>query len=258
MQHELFNSNHPVSDVVSSEPSAPAVELKGSVFTLPILRIKRWDLAAIEADLTERLAQSLRFFENAPVVVDLEALDDDGAQALDFAALCQLLREKSLVPVGVRKADADRQAAAVAAGLAVLKGGSVQSLETTPAPQTTSSSSPADPPHPVKTRVVEQPVRSGQRIYAQGGDLIVLAPVNAGAEVIADGNIHVYAPLRGRALAGVMGDDSARIFAQFMAPELVAIAGHYQVYEEPLPGHLFGKAVQARLDGSQLVLTPLQ
>ena len=253
MQHDLFNKKDP-GGVPGSEPNSAAVELKGSVFTLPILRLRCCDPAVIDADLSERLAQSLRFFENAPVVVDLEQLNDPAAE-LDFAALCQLLRRHRLIPVGVRKADAGQQAAAVAAGLAVLKGGSVQPVQ---APAEQSVANGPDRQSPAKTRVVTQPVRSGQRIYAQGGDLIVLAPVNAGAEIIADGHIHVYAPLRGRALAGVLGDVSARIFAQSMTPELVAIAGHYQVFEERLPERLHGKAAQAHLEGSQLLITPLQ
>ena len=253
MQHDLFNKKDP-GGVPGSEPNSAAVELKGSVFTLPILRLRCCDPAVIDADLSERLAQSLRFFENAPVVVDLEQLNDPAAE-LDFAALCQLLRRHRLIPVGVRKADAGQQAAAVAAGLAVLKGGSVQPVQ---APAEQSVANGPDRQSPAKTRVVTQPVRSGQRIYAQGGDLIVLAQVNAGAEIIADGHIHVYAPLRGRALAGVLGDVSARIFAQSMTPELVAIAGHYQVFEERLPERLHGKAAQAHLEGSQLLITPLQ
>ncbi|TPW14125.1 MAG: septum site-determining protein MinC, partial [Halothiobacillaceae bacterium] len=102
------------------------------------------------------------------------------------------------------------------------------------------------------TKVIYQPIRSGQQIYAKGGDLIVLAAVNAGAEIIADGNIHIYAPLRGRALAGVRGNNSARIFCYNMEAELVAVAGHYRVFEERVPSEFRNKAVQIYLDNEQL------
>jgi septum site-determining protein MinC len=105
--------------------------------------------------------------------------------------------------------------------------------------------------------VIDKPVRTGQRIHAEGGDLVVLAIVNAGAELIADGDIHVYAPLRGRALAGARGDTSARIFAQCMEAELVSIAGYFQVFEEGLPAALRSKPVQVFLDGERVTMAAL-
>ena len=107
------------------------------------------------------------------------------------------------------------------------------------------------------TKIVQQPVRSGQRMMARKGDLVVLAAVNAGAEIIAEGNIHVYAPLRGRALAGVSGDTHARIFCHQFEAELVAIAGNYRVFDNGPPRELRGKAVQVFLDGEQLIVAPL-
>ena len=241
----------------SNEP--PAVEIKGSMFTLPVLRLHSTDVQAIGADLSQRLAQHLSFFENAPVVIDLEYLKED--TTLEFSGLAALLRLHQLVPVGVRQGTEQQNVAAIAAGLAVLKGGSPSAVSTNSkkssdaAPRSEAAATPQAVARP--TRVVRQPVRSGQQIYAQGGDLIILAPVNAGAEVIADGNIHVYAPLRGRALAGVKGDVSSRIFAQSMEAELLAIAGNYQVYEESLPAIVRGKAVQVYLEGTQLLMSPL-
>lgn len=237
----------------------PAVEIKGSMFTLPVLRLHSADVQAISEDLSQRLAQHLSFFENAPVVVDLEYLKDDGA-TLEFSVLAALLRCHQLVPVGVRQGTEQQNAAAVAAGLAVLKGGAIPTTTTNKKSSVAApkSEAPAIPQVVARpTRVVRQPVRSGQQIYAQGGDLIIMAPVNAGAEVIADGNIHIYAPLRGRALAGVLGDVNARIFTQSMEAELVSIAGNYQVYEESLPAAVRGKAVQVYLEGTQLLISPL-
>ncbi len=247
-------------DLFSQNENDPAVELKGSVFTLPVLRLRSSDLHAIDADLKERLAQGLRFFENAPVVIDLEPLREQSG-AMDFAALAALLRDRRLVPVGVRHANHEQNEAALAAGLASLKGGVTQDL----APVESKPAADASPSETQNTainaaapgaRVVQQPVRSGQRIYA-AGDLIVLAPVNAGAEIIAEGNIHVYAPLRGRALAGVKGNEQARIFARTMEAELVAVAGQFRVFEDRLPEAVHGKSAQVYLSGEQLVVEAL-
>ena len=105
--------------------------------------------------------------------------------------------------------------------------------------------------------VVDKPLRSGQQVYARGSDLVVLAMVSFGAEVIADGNIHVYAPLRGRAIAGARGDTSARIFGTCMEPQLVSVAGIYRTTETELPDNVRGKAAQVRLDGEKLLIEPL-
>jgi septum site-determining protein MinC len=112
-------------------------------------------------------------------------------------------------------------------------------------------------PVSVKNKLVYDPVRSGQQIYAGDGDLVLLSPVNAGAEVIADGNIHCYAPLRGRALAGVKGNTGARIFCQCMEAELVAISGNYQIFEEEWPEKVYRKAVQIYLEDERLHIVPL-
>jgi septum site-determining protein MinC len=106
--------------------------------------------------------------------------------------------------------------------------------------------------------VVDKPLRSGQRIYARGGDLVVLAVVSFGAEVIADGSIHCYAPLRGRAIAGARGDISARIYCTCLEPQLVSIAGIYRTTENPLPANLTGRPAQVRLDGEKIIVEPLE
>ncbi len=259
MQDDLF-----LLEETSSEPAVdgvielgPAVEIKGSVFTLLVLRLRRYELAAIESELVGRIAQSKTFFEYAPVVLDLEYLGDEN-ELLNFPELCQLLRRLNLVPVGVRQGSERQHAAAVDAGLALLKGGSIRETVVTETKHRGTGEGVKQVVVPSKALVVEQPVRSGQQIYAHGGDLIVLAPVNAGAEIIADGNIHIYAPLRGRALAGVLGDSSARIIAQSMEAELVSIAGHYQIFEERLTDDLFAKPVQVYLKEMALTLVPLR
>jgi septum site-determining protein MinC len=107
------------------------------------------------------------------------------------------------------------------------------------------------------TMIIDKPVRTGQRIYARGANLVVLAIVNAGAEVIADGDIHIYAPLRGRAIAGAQDNPDARIFVHRLEAELISIAGCFQVFENGVPENVRGKPAQVRLDGSRLIFEPL-
>ena len=240
-----------------------AVELKGSVFTFPILQIRSVLLDEIEVELENRLTSALKFFENAPVVIDLEKVSQDG-QVLDFSELLRLLSNNALIPVGVRNGNSQQNALATSAGLAIMKGGVLQDI-TSEDDNTTKKrrKSDAEPEPEIQvdtspTKVIKTPVRSGQQVYAMGADLIVLAPVNPGAEIIADGSIHVYAPMRGRALAGVRGDVSARIFCQNMEAELVSVAGNFRVFEETVPADIRSKAVQIFLDGEQLIVSPLK
>ena len=116
----------------------------------------------------------------------------------------------------------------------------------------------AAPPLGAPTMVIDKPLRSGQRVYARGGDLVVLAVVSFGAEVIADGSIHVYGPLRGRAIAGARGNTEARIFSTCMEPQLVSIAGIYRTTETPLPANVLGLPAQVRLDGEKIRVEPLE
>jgi len=241
-----------------------AVDLKGSVFTLPVLQIRTGSIDEIESELTQRLSAALAFFKHAPVVIDLEKLSGEG---LDFGALLKLLARRDLVSVGVKNGTAQQNALAVGAGLAVLKGGPLQDIlaegkvtEYTGAQKSTEKTRPVSKktePLPTAAKIVTQPVRSGQQVYARGGDLIVMAAVNPGAEIVADGNIHVYAPMKGRALAGVLGDTTARIFCQSMQAELIAIAGNFRVFEDQMPADIRAKHTQAYLDGEQLVVEAL-
>ena len=234
-----------------------ALDIKGSVFTLSVLCLKSTDSAAIELALHEHLSRAPRFFHNAPVVIDVKALPHDAATTLDFALLTTLLRKHNLVPVGVRHAAPEQLNNVIAAGLAILQGGTkLETVEHAAAPTTRASVAPP-PQATTTTKIVRQPVRSGQQIYAKGGDLILLAPVNAGAEVLADGNIHIYAPLRGRALAGVTGDMNARIFTHSLEAELVSVAGHYRTFEQQPAADVQGKSVQIYLENERLIIAPL-
>lgn len=247
----------------SENPAHPPVfEIKGGSVNLPALRLFSGDIPAIIGLLQDRIRQAPDFFRDAPLVIDLHAVPAD-SDPLDLAELAQALRGNGLVPVGIRSSDPSYQQAAKQAHLAVFadvrheppppKPAEPKPVEAKPAePKQPAAVRPAEPP---ATRVVQQPVRSGQRIYATG-DLIVLAPVSAGAEIMADGNIHVYGVLRGRALAGVQGNTASRIFCMDLQAELVSVAGHYKVSEN-LDRSMRGKPVQVYLSNDALIVEDL-
>ena len=252
----------------SEKVHASSVVLKGSVFTLPILKLSSCDLDLVEKDLTLRLATAQDFFKNAPVVIDLEYTHDlDGE--IRFSQLEALLRKHNLVPVGVQNGTTQQITAAVNSGFAILTGQSVDKIiernkeRSAKAEGDSAHKSEAMPKNSMSiviteaSKMITQPIRSGQRTYAKGGDLVLLGAVNAGAEVMADGNLHIYAPLRGRALAGLDGNTESRIFCQSMEAELVAIAGNYRVFEDNIPPEIYRKSVQIYLEGEQLKIEPI-
>jgi septum site-determining protein MinC len=225
-----------------------SLEIKAGSITVPILRLYTTNLDLIGTQLEQKLGRAPDFFRNAPVIIDIGELGAAAGDILNFAELARLIRERDLVPVGVRGGPPEQQAAARAAHLAVLS-------ELKPPPSAPAAAAGGN--RPSATRMIIQPVRSGQRIYAPGGDLIVMAQVSPGAEIMADGNIHVYASLRGRALAGVQGDIEARIFCSDLQAELVAIGGHYQISEN-LDASLRGRPIQVYLKDNALIIDPLQ
>jgi septum site-determining protein MinC len=213
--------------------SNTAFQLKGSLFTFTVLHLLKPDLAILSEQLAQAIKQAPKFFLRMPIVLDLQKVSTD-ATSIDFAALLTCLREQGLVPIGIRGGNTQQQTAALQANLAVLPNTKSEPLEIKkPQASKTSPTKPqSTPPTTTASKVITQPVRSGQQIYARNSDLIVLAPVSPGAELIADGHIHVYGALRGRALAGVSGNQHAQIFCQSLEAELVAIAGHYWVNED--------------------------
>ena len=256
--------------VVASAASS-AFELKSAALTLVAVVLKTTDLARLSQALDERFADAPGLFDNDPVAIDLSQVRD-ASDAIDFVVLMHLLRGHKMLPVAVKAGNLQQMEDARAAGLSEAHGGGPGALpvrQHTPVDASAAPSSAeaaaraasAEAAEPVPARsalVVDKPLRSGQRIYAKGADLIVLAVVSHGAEVIADGNIHVYAPLRGRALAGALGDTAARIFTTCMEPQLVSIAGIYRTTETELPAGVLGKPAQVRLAGEKLVVEPLK
>lgn len=244
--------------VVLNPSAAPVFELKSAALTLVAVMLKTTDLGALRRELDERARHAPHLFDQEPVAIDLCALRDE-ASTLDVDALISLMREHKMVPIAVRGGSAPQMQAALAAGL-------VEAPPSGPAAAQLRAAAPLPEVMltevirevPVATLVVDKPLRSGQQVYAKGGDLVVLASVSFGAELIADGHIHVYAPLRGRAIAGARGNTDARIFATCMQPQLVSIAGIYRTTETELPDEVLGKPAQVRLHGERLVVEALK
>ena len=234
--------------------SDPIIELKGSLFPLSVLYCQDFSLASLRHELGNKLAQAPGFFTQAPVVISVENCD----HIPDFQAIKQLFIELQLVLVGICGADAALKKAAHAAGLAALqppKGG-----KTAEPAKTTAAVAPAAPAAPTvivaENKTIEQNIRSGQQIFVKGADLIIKGTVGAGAEVIADGNIHIYGALRGKAIAGAGGDATKKIYCYNMQPELISIAGNYWLSDN-LQGDYWGKPVCIGLQDGQLMLAEL-
>lgn len=253
-------------------------ELKSRRFSLLGLMLHSADMTELAADWAERAGAG--GFEHEPVVIDLSnvprapvtaalgegqaALALDGPAPVDLKAIVELLRASQLQPVAVAGATPEELVLAHELGLADAADEPVAAVAAAPAEtvrevvrEITVEKIIERPGAPAPTLVVDKPLRSGQRIYAKGGDLVVLALVNHGAEVIADGSVHVYAPLRGKAIAGARGDTSARIYAHSLEAELLSIAGIYRTTENPLPADVAGKPAQVYLDGEKLLMQPL-
>jgi len=236
----------------------------GGMFTVMVVRVDDPSDPDFEGALAQQVARSPAFFANAPVVIDIKQCS--GLASADaFLRLKQMFKRQHLVLVGVQNANASQVRAAMNADLAAFPANGGKRVEAAAEPppqpqlQRAVDTVPVATPTPIataigtRTKLITQPVRSGTQIYARGGDLIVLASVSPGAEVIADGHVHIYGALRGRAIAGASGDIEARIFAGRLEAELLCIAGHYLVSEAIAPDHI-GQAVQVILNDDRLTI----
>lgn len=251
----------------SSGATSATFELKSTRWALLALMVKTNDLTQLAQALQEQFGpngDSPDFFDQDAMLIDVSAWPT-AASPPDLAPLLAVLKACRLVPVAIRGADASWLAMTERLGLAQAE------PEVARQPPDPIASAPVVSPQPVQpnvaqratpvaTMVIDKPLRSGQKVYARGSDLVVLAMVNQGAEVVADGNIHVYAPLRGKAMAGASGNVHARIFSLCLEPELISIAGVYRTSENPLPAAVHGKPAQVQLsnDGQdRLLINPL-
>lgn len=228
--------------------SQTPIELKGSNFTLSVVHLHHSDPQVIRQALQDKVNQAPAFLKNAPVVLNVSSLSSE----VNWHLMQQAIASTGLLVVGVSGCKDEALKGIISrAGLALLLEGkeqkkAVEVIE----PVKQAVEAPA-----VKTRVIDTPVRSGQQIYAQNSDLIVTSSVSAGAELIADGNIHIYGIMRGRALAGASGDRQCQIFCTSLSAELVSIAGEYWIMDQ-IPSEFFGKASRLFLrDGAMTIQT---
>ena len=228
---------------------APAIDIRFGQVGLIQVRIRSTEPGAILDELTGKVASAPLFFQRTGVCLDVSPLERD-PQLEEMRAVMEAVRRAGMLPVGLVGGSGAVQSLSAALDLPVLAPFRPQT-QTVPVVQPAERDEAANP-----ALMQHHPVRSGQRVYARGRDLIVTSTVGAGAEAIADGCVHVYGALRGRALAGARGETSARVFCQEFRAELVSIAGVFRVFET-LPTELAGKPVQAWLDGDDLRFAPL-
>jgi septum site-determining protein MinC len=257
------------SVIVSAELSEkPAFELKARMTSFTILRLLSGEVTTIEKGLRAKIQQAPKLFLGAPFVIDVSAIP---SVSFDLPALIKALRALQVTPVGIRGGDPALKPAASDLNLGwfdwsedtgrlktVRVPAKAPEAVKRPAPEPSLPTQDAAPEIKKRsaTKIVAAPVRSGQSVYARNGDLLVLSPVSPGAELIADGHIHVYGALRGRALAGAQGDEEARLFCRSLEAELVAVAGTYMVSEE-FDRKLRGKPVQVYMKNNKLVVEAL-
>ena len=251
-----------------------ALDFKSATLYAVRVVLQRADTIELIAALQKRMADAGAFFENEPVVIDASRLED----LVDWPALIKALQDQRLPVIGVVAQGANLKAAQ-ACGLTLIdlstspvsKSSETQQAASMTEPVIAYRPEPApfatpvatvpeiiDSPEAAPTLVVRGPLRSGQRIYARNSDLIVMGVVSQGAEVIADGNIHIYGPLRGKAMAGAHGNTSARIFTTGLDAELVAIAGVYRVIDKKLTADLHQRPAMVSLDKDVLSMAPLE
>jgi len=245
---------------MSQADTPPTFVFKGSMLAISILQLQTSDLKQLDKALQEKVAQAADFFRHIPLVLALDKLPKEST--LDLPAVMALCREQGLSIMALRSEQPEHIALAQEQQLCTLPPSGMREKFITLSEQPSTDEAAAEAVEAVDTpkaptQFITSPVRSGMQIYAEDGDLVVLAPVSTGAELLADGNIHIWAPMRGRALAGVKGNAEARIFCQQLAADLLCIAGIYKLGEDLRRDPCWGKPAQLMLDGERLKISPL-
>lgn len=244
---------------------SPALELKGGLYTLTAIRIYSADPKLLTEQLENKIKQAPKFFYCAPVIIDLSKFKEPlpAQPEVMLVPILNCIKQFNLIPVGIVPMENAQEAFTQVSrtlGMAILpesrKMGSIEPPKEDDVPKV-SEAPLAGLTQFTPTRTVFQPIRSGQQIYVSNGDLLVLNSVSAGAEVLADGHIHVYGPLRGRALAGISGNEEAHIFCKSLEAELVSIAGRYKISEDLKDDPLWKKPVRIFLEKGKLQITKL-
>ncbi|MGH8216420.1 MAG: septum site-determining protein MinC [Rhodanobacteraceae bacterium] len=239
-----------------------AADLRFGQVGIACVRVRNDDPAALQASLEVRVREAPQLFARAPVVVDLSFLSPQPAD--DKAhALLEAVRAAGMLPVGLAYGDSATEELSQRLGLPLIakfRAAYERAERTAPAEDNSGAAPEAAAPATVSAPTVafqqHGSVRTGQQVYARGADLVVVGPVANGAEALADGNVHVYGSLRGRAFAGALGDKTARIFCSEFHAEIISIAGHYRVFEE-LPTEFAGRSVQIWLEHDKLQIAAL-
>lgn len=250
--------------VMQKSPLHPPVEIKISTVVAVSVILRETSPLVLQTALTEMTGGASDFFDDEFAVIDLSHLGEE-QNTIDWAALLPMLKACGLHAVAVRNSLESAQAAILAHGLCLDSSAKPHEIPVpVAAPSVTAAPVQAAPVQvaPVvaaalETVIIDTPVRAGQRIYARGADLIITAVVNNGAEIIADGSIHVYAPMRGRALAGANGNANARIFAFSLEPELVSIAGVYRTFEDGLPSNVSNQPSMVKMVNERIEVIPI-
>lgn len=224
-------------------------QLKADFFPITVVKLPEADLSRVAVELDNTIDKAPKYLYQAPIVIDVRDMLKEEQAALDIAKLCTLFKSKQVIPVGIRGLRPHHHAKAIQAGLAVMKSRDISLAE---GHRTSPAVKPKSEPVSTMAKVITKPVRSGTQVYAKGTDLVILAAVNAGAECIADGNIHIYGPLRGRALAGANGNKQAHIFCESLEAELIAVAGHYLTKDQIKPPKTNKPLIDICLNGDKL------
>ncbi len=246
--------------------SSQAFELKGEMSLLSVLLLSATNMSEIQTTLDEKRENAHQLLDRSPVIVDCQKVSEQATE-LDFAQLRKMIAETGLIPVGIRNLPEALENAASESGWALLRHGHSRVRATTLPEKTEavdednatavdSSDDDGTTAAVQRLRVVQRPVRSGQQIYCPDGDIVVMQQTSAGSELLAGGSVHVYGALRGRVLAGVQGDKTARIFCQNLEAELLSIAGRYRLLDD-IEDDLKGQAVMVYLEGEKLKIAPI-
>lgn len=235
--------------------SGDLLEIKGEMTLLSVLRLASTEMETIREGLLHKLESVPQLFANSPLVVDCSRLGE-ACTALDMALLRNTIVELGFIPVGIRNIPEECVEPAIQAGWAVLRAGRANGAPVRVERPVAMEQPEPEAPIARSVKVVDRPLRSGQQVYFPEGSLVILQHTSAGSEILAGGSVHVYGSLRGRVLAGIGGDTSARIFCQKLEAELVAIAGHYRLLDD-IDTNLKGSPAMVWLEGEKLKIAPM-